>query len=285
MKTAAEHTQHQIEQRNIITAEQIDLTDTNNMQRDTAESKPFDDTETVETSTSGITLTDQTVNTDNGINFLNKEDVIEEVQSDTDKNIQIQNNQIMEDPAKLVENRSDPVLQQDSSYHAEIAREGNDITIVLYEPDSRFDSEEETVPVPLVEPDTAEFPVAPVMQVHKQESSKEIPDKIIPINAEEAVEVEIYTSPDAHKAKILVKSGQVKNSKPTNHKKTVIIHIVVKGDTLWAIAKRYVNNPFRYPELARLSRIKNPDLIYPGNRIWRCALGEIKFGTPNIPQS
>lgn len=46
-----------------------------------------------------------------------------------------------------------------------------------------------------------------------------------------------------------------------------IIHIVVKGDTLWDIAKRYVNNPFRYPELARLSKIKNPDLIYPGNRV------------------
>ena len=46
-----------------------------------------------------------------------------------------------------------------------------------------------------------------------------------------------------------------------------IIHIVVKGDTLWHIAKRYVNNPFRYPELARLSKIRNPDLIYPGNRV------------------
>jgi chemotaxis signal transduction protein len=46
-----------------------------------------------------------------------------------------------------------------------------------------------------------------------------------------------------------------------------IIHIVVKGDTLWAIAKRYVKDPFRYPELARLSKIKNPDLIYPGNRV------------------
>ncbi len=45
------------------------------------------------------------------------------------------------------------------------------------------------------------------------------------------------------------------------------IHIVVKGDTLWHIAKRYVNNPWRYPELARLSKIRNPDLIYPGQRI------------------
>lgn len=46
-----------------------------------------------------------------------------------------------------------------------------------------------------------------------------------------------------------------------------IIHIVVKGDTLWTIAKHYVKNPYRYPELARLSKIKNPDLIYPGDRV------------------
>ncbi len=45
------------------------------------------------------------------------------------------------------------------------------------------------------------------------------------------------------------------------------IHVVAKGDTLWHIAKRYVNNPWRYPELARLSKIRNPDLIYPGQKI------------------
>lgn len=49
--------------------------------------------------------------------------------------------------------------------------------------------------------------------------------------------------------------------------KTEIVHIVVKGDTLWHIAIRYLNNPYLYPELARLSKIKNPDLIYPGNRV------------------
>lgn len=46
-----------------------------------------------------------------------------------------------------------------------------------------------------------------------------------------------------------------------------IIHIVVKGDTLWHIATRYLNNPYRYPELAKLSHIRNPDLIYPGDRV------------------
>ncbi|MBI1423413.1 MAG: LysM peptidoglycan-binding domain-containing protein [Gammaproteobacteria bacterium] len=56
-------------------------------------------------------------------------------------------------------------------------------------------------------------------------------------------------------------------ARPTTPKTVEIIHIVVKGDTLWAIAKHYVKDPFRYPELARLSKIKNPDLIYPGNRV------------------
>ena len=45
------------------------------------------------------------------------------------------------------------------------------------------------------------------------------------------------------------------------------VHVVVKGDTLWFIAKRYVHNPWRYPELAKLSNIKNPDLIYPGDQV------------------
>jgi len=44
-------------------------------------------------------------------------------------------------------------------------------------------------------------------------------------------------------------------------------HIVVKGDTLWDITRRYIGNPYRYPELARLSQIRNPDLIYPGDRV------------------
>jgi nucleoid-associated protein YgaU len=43
----------------------------------------------------------------------------------------------------------------------------------------------------------------------------------------------------------------------------IITHVVVKGDTLWDIAETYVKDPFRYPELAELSEINKPDLIYP----------------------
>jgi nucleoid-associated protein YgaU len=42
-------------------------------------------------------------------------------------------------------------------------------------------------------------------------------------------------------------------------------HVVVRGDTLWHIAKTYVGDPFRYPELTQLSNIRDPDLIHPGD--------------------
>ena len=46
-----------------------------------------------------------------------------------------------------------------------------------------------------------------------------------------------------------------------------VIHIVVRGDTLWDIADHYLGDPFRYPELAALSHIKDPHWIYPGDVI------------------
>jgi nucleoid-associated protein YgaU len=45
----------------------------------------------------------------------------------------------------------------------------------------------------------------------------------------------------------------------------IIQHTVVHGDTLWHIARKYLGNPYRYPHLAQLSRISNPNLIYPGD--------------------
>lgn len=64
-----------------------------------------------------------------------------------------------------------------------------------------------------------------------------------------------------------LKQEELKKEVATKKVIKEVIHIVVKGDTLWAIAKKYVNNPFLYPELARLSNIKNPHRIYPGNRV------------------
>jgi hypothetical protein len=46
-------------------------------------------------------------------------------------------------------------------------------------------------------------------------------------------------------------------------------YVVVPGDTLWSIAQRYTDSPWRWPELWNLNKdeIKNPNRIYPGNVI------------------
>lgn len=45
---------------------------------------------------------------------------------------------------------------------------------------------------------------------------------------------------------------------------SVVSHTVKKGDTLWAIAKKYLGDGKKYTQIASENNIKNPNLIYPG---------------------
>lgn len=78
------------------------------------------------------------------------------------------------------------------------------------------------------------------------------------------VAVPIAAVPAAQKA-VTVPAKKVT---PPPVKKTSISPYTVKsGDCLWNICKRFLGDGSKYPQIAKLNGIKNPNLIYPGQVI------------------
>lgn len=63
------------------------------------------------------------------------------------------------------------------------------------------------------------------------------------------------------------KTVAVQQDRSTDGKETPRTHTVQRGDTLWAIAKKYLNDGRLNKRLAEINNISNPDLIYPGQVI------------------
>ena len=149
-----------------------------------------------------------------------------------EKNDKPLNNEIKKVINELMQSE-DNSITEDATYRANIVQKDNDITITLHQPISEIKPQQEEIVITPQQPDDimineTKLETPPVKKLKKEELERTI-----------------------------------KAEKTINE----IIHIVVKGDTLWAIAKKYIHDPFLYPELARLSNIKNPHLIYPGNRV------------------
>jgi hypothetical protein len=77
--------------------------------------------------------------------------------------------------------------------------------------------------------------------------------------------INAQTSAATAKAAV-VTSGNVVEIAPNAPDK----HIVVKGDTLWGISGKFLQKPWRWPEVWQLNKeqIANPHLIYPGNVVY-----------------
>jgi len=192
--------------------------------------------------------------------------------------------QVTEDNIEHEPNDSKPdeqlsqVTTDETDYKADIVQNQDGITIILDTPDDEpvfktSAQDEVSLEPPQAEATTTESKNVVADSNDKSETNTTETDTNEantmelasgPKQTQDSVEIELIETSE----KTAATSTQIREIEPAvRQQMTEIIHIVKKGDTLWHIAIRYVNNPYRYPELARLSNIQNPDLIYPGNRV------------------
>ena len=65
-------------------------------------------------------------------------------------------------------------------------------------------------------------------------------------------------------------------------------HVVVRGDTLWGIAGKFLQNPWCWPQVWGMNRdqIRNPHWIYPGQIVYfDRANGRLRLGMPTAAES
>ncbi len=61
-------------------------------------------------------------------------------------------------------------------------------------------------------------------------------------------------------------------------------YVIIKGDTLWDISDSELNEPMLWPRLWHVNpQIENPDLIFPGTRVWVPSKEELMRMTKDMP--
>lgn len=72
-----------------------------------------------------------------------------------------------------------------------------------------------------------------------------------------------YTDPKPY----LLGIKEIPNYATTPKTETKRYYTVIRGDTLWGIAKKYYNDGSKYPVIAKANNIANPDKIYVGQKL------------------
>ncbi|GAB0167447.1 LysM domain-containing protein [Lysinibacillus sp. CTST325] len=75
------------------------------------------------------------------------------------------------------------------------------------------------------------------------------------------------TKPSSTSNTTTTQKAVVEQKRPTTGKEKPKTHTVVKGDTLWAIAKKYLGDGSKHTELAKLNNISNPNVLKVGQVI------------------
>lgn len=80
------------------------------------------------------------------------------------------------------------------------------------------------------------------------------------------INLKAATMPNISTSKTVTKAV-VEQKRPTTGKETPKTHTVKSGETLWAIAKKYLGDGSKYTELAKINNISNPNTIKAGQVI------------------
>ena len=102
----------------------------------------------------------------------------------------------------------------------------------------------------------------------EQVAPAEAPAELAPADSASAPAAEPAPAPEA----AAKKAGHQVELGPVGHDpqgRPGRIHVVSKGDTLWDISDAYLGTPWVWPSVWKDNgEVKNPHLIYPGDRIW-----------------